>query len=124
MIEGREMEVEESFADLRVFERYCLSAHGSVMAAAGAVLGVSDPEALRRVGAGCGAVWVMRKRRVLLPPEDVTGVAREWLKAPASVRRSAAALPAVLAERDLRNEPRPRLVWDQLAVLGRAWLGV
>lgn len=124
MIEGRDMEAEDGMADLAAFERYCLAAHGSVMAAAGKALGVADVSGLRRVGAGCGAVWVMRKRPEWLPEGDVVGAARGWLAVPKELRRNAAALPAVLAARDLGRGVRPRLVWDQLAVVGRAWFGV
>jgi len=124
MIEGRDMEAEDGMADLAAFERYCLAAHGRVMAAAGKALGVADVSGLRRVGAGCGAVWVMRKRPEWLPEGDVVGAARGWLAVPKELRRNAAALPAVLAARDLGRGVRPRLVWDQLAVVGRAWFGV
>jgi phytoene synthase len=124
MIEGREMEAEESLPDLAAFELYCLTAHGSTMAAAGAVLGAQDREALQRLGAGCGAVWIMRRRPGWLPEGDLAGLARQWLATKVSDRRSAAVLPSVLAARDLRDLKRPRLVWDQLVVLARAKLGL
>lgn len=123
MIEGRERETDGAFADMAAFEEYCLAAHGAAMAAAGAAVGCFEGEALRRLGAGCGAVWVMRKRQGLRPEGDVEGVAQKWLAAELRDRRCAGALPAVLARRDLRRA-RPRLVWDQLAVVGRAWWGV
>jgi len=124
MIEGREMEAEGEIADLAAFEHYCLEAHGSTMAAAGLALGAGDADALRRVGAGCGAVWVMQRRKQFLPLEDVTVLAAAWLSTKVQQPRSTAVLPAVLAARDLRQGAHPRLLWDQLAVLRRAWLGI
>jgi len=123
MIEGREMEADD-IPDMAAFEKYCLQAHGSVMAAAGKALGISEVEALRRLGAGCGAVWAMRKRRQWVPEGDLPGLAKQWLATGVTERRSAAVLPAVLASRDLQHPDRPRLVWDQLAVVRRAWWGI
>jgi 15-cis-phytoene synthase len=121
MIEGREIETDETLPDLAAFEAYCRMAHGSTMQAVGKVLGVEDLAALETLGAGVGAVWVMRKRPQWLPEGDLVSVAREWL----GVRhpRGAAGLQAVLAKRDLGDLGRPRLVWDQLAVVWRAWVG-
>ena len=112
MIEAREAGVEEEGDPVALMRR----GPGALAAAAGTVLGASPDEqqALVVLGAACGMAGVLRNA-ALTPgrggwrvPAD-RAVALEMLGAPVRWRRAilAAALPGVLARRDLE---RPRAV--------------
>jgi len=154
MIAARETETEE-IATLADWRAYLLGSAGSLMVAAGRLLGMADPEPLRPLGAAYGAAGVLRsvpvltrQERCLLPadvlashglsPEAVIGGAdpspailalagagRGFLHAVAVPKPAiAAALPVVLARRDLARPLAaaiPRGIGDKLAV---TWAGL
>lgn len=144
MLDAREAE-SEPIPDQAAFEAYVLGTAGGVMVAAGLALGMADAEALRRLGGAYGITGVLRnvpalarQNRSVLPAEmtDATGqvqpaplarlqqLGRTWSASPPLVPRAAlaAALPAVLARRRLRN-PDSTILGDRLAILSAALRG-
>jgi phytoene synthase len=138
VIEAREAEAELGFETFEQWRAYVLGSAGGLAVAAGRLLGATDPEALRPLGAAYGIAGLLRSAefhervgRQLLP----AGVPRQrlvaeglaLLKPVALPRRAiAAALPAVLARRDLRrrsNFSGPRGLGDRLAVVWAAVVG-
>jgi phytoene synthase len=153
LIDAREAEAEPGFETLAHWRSYLCGSAGGVMVAAGRLLGVPDPEALRPLGAAYGIAGLLRsipmhsrQGRCLLPVDVLAGhdltpghvIAEPSAEAVRPVmqrlaheglillrplrlpRRSiAAALPAVLARRDLRRAPSypPRGIADRLAVV-------
>jgi 15-cis-phytoene synthase len=158
IIDAYETESEPYIESLADWRAWLLAGAGGIAVAAGRLLGATNPEIFRPVGAGLGAARVIRwnhvlarRGRCLLPadvlsesglsvhaaiahPEspDVATVLRRLAaaglgflaQAPSGrVTRAlvAAALPAVLARRDLRRgpaaHPGPRGLADRLAVI-------
>jgi phytoene synthase len=126
MIEAREDALGETPGD---FVDLMRRGPGALAAAGGAVLGAAaeELEALVRLGAGCGVAGVLRNQALTGWPGGWRGLADRQvgeglLGSPARWRRDiiAAALPAVLARRDLarRLAVRRRGAGDFLAVLG------
>jgi 15-cis-phytoene synthase len=155
LIEARELEVEPAIETLEAWHEYVRGSAGGLAVAAGRLLDVPDPEALRPLGAAYGTAGILRsvpaharQGRCLLP-EDVLSkhgltreqvianptaapvqtvirsLANEGLRLLGSTPRLprgavAAALPAVLARRDLRRAPwfpAQRGLPDRLAVV-------
>ncbi len=131
MIEGREMEPET----LAGWCAYVRATAGGLAVTAGRALGAGELAALRDLGSAYGVAGVLRNAQARGDPALAglgAGLAergREWL---AAGRRSgvprtalAAALPAVLASRDLRRgSPMGRRgLPDRLAVLAAAVRG-
>jgi phytoene synthase len=154
LIDAREVEAEPAIDTLPVWRAYLLNTAGGLAVAAGGLLGVSDPEALRPLGAAYGVAGLLRsvsaharQGRCMLPedvlaehgliPEQViatpaattvqdvvrqlAGEGLGLLARPGHFPRQAiaAALPAVLARRDLGRAPAfPMLrgLGDRLAV--------
>jgi 15-cis-phytoene synthase len=161
LIDAREIEAQPAIATLDAWRAYVLSNAGGLAVAAARVLGASEPEALRRLGAAYGVAGLLRsipaharQGRCLLPGDTLAehGLAREQMIAnpmAGSVqpvighlarlglglldhplywprRTVAAALPAVLARRDLRRAPEfpaHRSLGDRLAVIRAGLLG-
>jgi phytoene synthase len=138
VIEAREAEAELGFETFEQWRAYVLGSAGGLAVAAGRLLGATDPEALRPLGAAYGIAGLLRsaefherRGRQLLP----AGVPRQRLVAegltllkPVALHRRAiaAALPAVLARRDLRRAEGfrgPRGLGDRLAVVWAALTG-
>lgn len=104
MIDAREAEA-EPMETAEAFSAYLLGSAGGVMVAAARALGEEEPERLRKPGAACGAMGVLRNVPALarqdrcLLPEDVlraagssgAAVAREGV-VPAAVREHVTAL--------------------------------
>jgi len=156
LIDAREVETED-IATLADWRFYLLGSAGGLMVAAGRLLGMAQPEALRPLGGAYGAAGVLRsvpalarQGRCVLPmdvlahhdlsPEAIVGGAdpRRAIQAlaaqgigllrPVSVPKPAiaAALPVVLARRDLArplDTPGPRGIGDKLAVTWAALTG-
>ncbi len=156
LIDARETEAEPAIPTLAAWRDFILRGAGGLAVAAGRLLGASEPERLRPLGAAYGVAGMLRsvgalaaQRRCLLPadvlaahglrPEGVVlnpadpalpAALRDLARAGESLLdgasrlrlpRSAiaAALPAVLARRDLRRgvpPPGPRRFGDRLAV--------
>jgi 15-cis-phytoene synthase len=122
MIEGRESEAPHGVLE---WAEYVRATAGALAVAAGRALGATEVEGLRAFGAAYGASGVLRNAALggeKVPPE-LAEAGRQWL---AEGRRRgvprpalAAALPAVLAARDLRRAApvRERGAGDKLAVL-------
>jgi phytoene synthase len=154
LIEAREAEVDGDFPTLEAWRGWMLAGAGGLAVAAGRALGVTEPavlDGLRLRGAGYGVAGLLRSRFVLARqgrapwPADLLAAAdegamferlaeqgRHWLKAatdgpPVPRPAMAAALPAVLARRDLRRplaaEVRARGLGDRLAVTIAALTG-
>ncbi|MSP05861.1 MAG: phytoene synthase [Acetobacteraceae bacterium] len=155
LIDAREIEADRAIASLPAWRAYVLGTAGGLAVAAGQLLGASEPEGLRSLGAAYGVVGILRAVPALarhgrcLLPEDVLGahglspeavvsgadptgamaelarMGRDFLRPIVLPRASvAAALPAVLAKRDLRRLPMasgPRGLGDRLAV---TWAGL
>ncbi len=139
LIDAREIEAEPEIPTLDAWRAYLRGTAGGVAVAAARLLGASDPEQLREPGAAYGAAGVLRNApllarqgRSLLPadlPDRPKAIARLTAegRAMADTRRLvlpreaiAAALPVVLARRDLRRPNRPagpRGLGDRLAVM-------
>ncbi|MBV9782807.1 MAG: squalene/phytoene synthase family protein [Acidisphaera sp.] len=106
LIEAREIEAEPPIPTLAAWRDYLLGTAGQVAAIAGGLLGASDCEGLRLLGAAYGAAGVLRSVEIqasrgrCLLPEDV--LARHGLSVEAVIAapRAAALLPVmrVLAE--------------------------
>ena len=136
IIDARESEVEglPTEADWRAAQ---LGGAGGVQRGFGQVLGVSAPdtlEQLRAVGAAYAAGAMRRHQaalaaagRIAVDEVLLLAAGQEWLRQAGRLRlgraRVAAALPAVLARRDLSGPPNagPRGIGDRLA-LSAAWL--
>ncbi len=139
IIDAREAEAEPAIPTLVAWRAYVRGTAGGIAVAAGRLLGAPDPEQLRDPGGAYGAAGVLRSAallarqgRSLLPadmpdrPDATAQLAAEGL-AMADTRRLAlpraavaAALPVVLARRDLRRPdpaPGPRGLGDRLAVV-------
>jgi phytoene synthase len=156
LVAARETEAEPSIPTLDAWRDFLLAGAGGLAVAAGRLLGATEPERLRPLGAAYGVAGMLRsvgalaaQRRCLLPadvlaahglvPEGVAlnpadpalqpalrALATEGLRLldqTGGVRLAraaiAAALPAVLARRDLRRGipvPGPRGFGDRLAV--------
>ncbi len=107
LIDAREIEAEPAVATLDAWRSYLMGTAGGLAVAAGRLLGVPDPEALRGPGAAYGAAGVLRgvpalaRRHRLLLPADV--LARHGLSVEGAI---AAPLdpPALAAMRDLAHE--------------------
>lgn len=157
MIDGREAEADQEIATIADWRTYLLGTAGGLTVAAGRLLGMAEPEALRSLGAAYGAAGVLRAvpvlarhGRCLLPadflamhdlsPEAVVSGAdpatavralaeegRGFLRSIVLPRAIvAAALPAVLARRDLARLPAPpvpRALGDKMAVTWAALRG-
>jgi phytoene synthase len=162
IIEAHEIEADSHIETLADWRAWLLAGAGGIAVAAGALLGVPEPERLRPSGAALGVARVIRWNSVLAPrnrcllPADLLAEAgvsvHEAIAAPESpevtavLRRLAAegehflaqgpsgrmprdqvaaALPSVLARRDLRRgpplHPGPRGFSDRLAV---TWSGL
>jgi 15-cis-phytoene synthase len=132
LIDAREIEADEAIADIAAFTAYIRGTAGRLARLAGQILGEDCP-ALEGLGAAYGIAAILRANRTpLLPadattPADVAALAQTWLTARAPRRLRAAALPAVLARRDLAHwQPGapagPRGLGDRLAVLAAALL--
>lgn len=157
MIDSREAESGHEIATIADWQAYLLGTAGGLAVAAGRLLGMGEPEALRPLGAAYGAAGVLRavpalarRGRCLLPADVLAGhglcpeavvsgadpsaairalvkVGRAFL-CPITLPRAAiaAALPAVLARRDLARLPAPlvpRALGDKLAVTWAALRG-
>lgn len=157
MIDAREAEADAEMPTVADWRAYLLGSAGGLAVAAGRLLGIVEPEALRPLGAAYGAAGVLRavpalarQGRCLLPadvlaahglsPEAVvsgadptaairalTAEGRGFLR-PIVLPRAAiaAALPAVLARRDLARLPAPpvpRGLGDKCAVIWAALTG-
>jgi 15-cis-phytoene synthase len=129
MIDAREAEV-DGIPDMAAFEAYALGTAGALMVAAGRALGMAAAEGLRRPGAAYGVAGLRRAelrrdtgRIPDLPAAEAMG--RAWLRDLPHVPGPAvaAALPAVLARRDLARPPLPgdRPWTDRVAV---TWAGL
>ncbi len=156
MVDGREIEADEFIETTAAWQDYLLSTQGELAAQSGRLLGITDLEPLRLIGAAHGAGWLVRSHgmlagqgRCLLPadllsrhglsphaavsrpgaPEmqralnELADTASGWLRQARTAwprTQIAAALPAILAARDL-NRPghpfAPRGLADRLAVL-------
>jgi phytoene synthase len=159
IIDARELEADPCFETLADWRAWLLAGAGGLAAAAGRLLGATDPEILRPLGAAYGVSGVLRAFRVMslagrcllpldvlaahgLTPEeamaapdspamtaalrDIAGEGRGFLASGARVppQAAAAALPSVLARRDLARWPvvaHPRGLGDRLAV---TWHGL
>jgi phytoene synthase len=156
MIEGREVETDETVPDLAAFRAYVEATAGGHAAAAGRLLGADAPTIarLRSLGTAYGVAGVLRSVPALaragrcLLPEDVLAdqrltvhdvIARPAAFDPTPLRAEAArllaagsgrfpraiiaaALPAVLARRDLAR-PAPRGLAARLAVVAAYMIG-
>jgi phytoene synthase len=157
LIDARQGEVAPEFPTLADWRAHLFATQGELAATAGKALGAEAAPALRLFGAAYGAARLLRsipalarQGRVLLPADSLAAhglspegpalaavrarlaaEAASWL---AEARRSRlpraalpAALPAVLAARDLRQaseaEPRPRGLGARLSVLMAALRG-
>ena len=129
MVDAREAEI-EPLDTMAAFEAYVLGTAGALMVAAAAVLGMTDAEALRRPGAAYGIAGLRRAERRQVTgriPDEAGAVAlgRRWVAAlpPVPGTAVAAALPIVLARRDLVREAGAgeRRWSDRVAV---AWAGL
>jgi 15-cis-phytoene synthase len=131
MIEGRESDPPASAAE---WKAYIDATAGALAVAAGHALGAEQVEGVRCFGAAYGAAGMLRnaalqRTAAIKFASELRDAGRAWL---AEGRRLgvtrpalAAALPAVLADRDLRrSEPvRERGAGDKLAVLAAAVRG-
>jgi phytoene synthase len=154
LIDAREAEAEPAFETAQDWRAYLLGCAGGVAVAAGRLLGSSDAEGLRPLGAAYGIAGLLRsipaharQGRCLLPRDILAGhgltpegvVAEPHAAGVQAVMRQlaheglmlltpprligcaiAAALPAVLARRDLGRAPalsQPRGLGDRLAVM-------
>jgi phytoene synthase len=109
MIAGREAEAEDAPPTVEAWLGYLASTAGALAEAAGFALGgaAAPAERLRGLGTAYGVAGLLRSHGGLLPRPVL-----------------AAALPAVLARRDLRHpgEMAARGLGDRLAVLAAAAL--
>ena len=136
MIDAREAEAEPAIATLQEWREYVLGSAGGIAVAAARLLGAADPGSMRPLGAAYGIAGLLRSaamharqgRRMLPANASIEDIAREGLALlrPMSLSRHvvAAALPAVLARRDLRRAPDfpvQRGLADRLAV---TWAGL
>jgi phytoene synthase len=139
LIDAREAEA-EPIAGRDEFLSYVRGTAGGLARVAGGCLGVEDDEGLRRLddlGTGYAIVAILRNHdalaargRVVMPADgdDFAAVAAGLLGARPPRRGIAAALPAVLARRDLARlragaPVRPRTLGDRLAVIGAGLTG-
>jgi phytoene synthase len=138
MIDAREAGVESEFATMEKWRDYVMGSAGGVAVAAARLLGATDPECMRPFGAAYGIAGLLRgatiharQGRHMLPANArIEDLAREGLALlrPTSLPRNviAAALPAVLARRDLRRSPHfpmQRGLADRLAVMFAGFSG-
>jgi phytoene synthase len=145
LIDAREVEAEPGIPTVVAWLAYLRATAGGLAVAAGRLLGAPDPERLRDPGAAYGAAGVLRAApalarhgRTLLPvelarrPDASQLLAKEGLAlADTSALRLprgavAAALPVVLARRDLRRVGQPagpRGLGDRLAVIAAGLRG-
>ena len=136
MIDAREAEAEPLFATMQEWREYVMGSAGGIAVAAARLLGAADPESMRPLGVAYGIAGLLRSaamharqgRRMLPANASIEDIAREGLALlrPMSLSRHvvAAALPAVLARRDLRRAPDfplQRGLADRLAV---TWAGL
>jgi 15-cis-phytoene synthase len=132
MIDAREAEAEPEFETLEGWRAYLHGSAGGVAVAAGRLLGAPSPEILRPLGVAYGIAGILRSaetharqgRRMLPADRSVEQLVAEGLTLlrPMQLPRAiiAAALPAVLARRDLRRAPKfpaQRGLGDRLAVV-------
>ena len=134
LIAAREIEAQPEIPDAETFFGYARGTAGRLARVAGKVLGV-DSDAVEDLGTAYGISGILRAAPALraqgrcLLPTDGTPVpaliaqARQLLQAIPPRSALAAALPAVLARRDLGRPWRPRGLGDRLAVLRAAVTG-
>ncbi len=134
LIAAREAEAELEIPDAGSFAAYARGTAGGLARIAGGVLGV-DSDAVEDLGTAYGiagilraAPFLARQGRSLLPadgtpPASLIAMARGLLRAQPPRAALAAALPAVLARRDLGRPYAPRRLGDKLAVLRAAATG-
>ena len=137
MIDAREAEA-EPFDTPEAWLDYLNGSAGGVMVAAGRLLNAPDPEALRPLGVAYGIAGLLRsisvherQGRSMLPPDrpvDQLAALGLGMVRPMRLPRRviAAALPAVLARRDLKRvpfNPPQRGLGDRLAVVFAAMTG-
>jgi len=130
MIDAREAEADPAFETMEDWRAYVDGSAGGLAVAAGRLLGAPEPESLRPLGSAYGIAGLLRSsacaqqgRRMLPADTPVEQLVEEGLSLLRPVhlprRAIAAALPAVLARRDLRrapNFPPQRGLGDRLAV--------
>jgi phytoene synthase len=132
MIDAREAEAEPGFVTVQDWRNYVFNSAGGVAVAAGRLLDAPEPERLRPLGAAYGIAGLLRSeavharhgRRLLPPGLSSQQIAAEGLALLRPLRLPrhaiAAALPAVLARRDLTRVPAIRMhrgFGDRLAVV-------
>ncbi len=133
MISAREADAEGTAATLPAFLARMRAGPGSLAMAAGLLLGADAAEQarLRDLGAAYGIAGTLRNAAAMaapcvLPADMLQPAGLQLLGRPKRMMRNslAAALPGVLARRDLRKAPSiPRGVGDKLAVLVAALRG-
>lgn len=133
LIDAREMEADEEIADFPTFCAYSRGTGGRLARIAGKILGADSP-VLEDLGTGYAIAGILRvapylakQNRSLLPadgtaPDMLASHARRLLGGQPPRITLAAALPAVLARRDLAR-PHERNVWDRVAVFRAALMG-
>lgn len=133
LIDAREMEADEEIVDFPTFCTYARGTGGRLARIAGKILGADLP-VLEDLGTGYAIAGILRaapylakQNRSLLPadgtaPDMLAAHARRLLGGQPPRITLAAALPAVLARRDLAR-PHDRNVWDRVAVLRTALMG-
>ncbi len=134
LIDAREVEAEPEIPDAGSFAAYARGTAGGVARIAGGILG-ADSAAVEDLGTAYGiagilraAPFLARQQRSLLPadgtpPATLVAMARALLRAQPPRAALPAALPAVLARRDLGKPYAPRSLADRLAVLHAAITG-
>ncbi|MDD2704195.1 MAG: squalene/phytoene synthase family protein [Acidocella sp.] len=128
LVEAREVEADHEIPSLEAFLAYARGTGGRLARIAGKALG-ADSQAVEDLGTAYAisgilraAPFLARQERSLLPTdgtpqETLTGHARGLLAVRPPRSALAAALPAVLARRDLGRPYSPRGLMDRLAVL-------
>jgi phytoene synthase len=128
LVEAREVEADHEIPSLEAFLAYARGTGGRLARIAGKVLG-ADSQAVEDLGTAYAisgilraAPFLARQERSLLPTdgtprEALIGHARGLLAVRPPRPALAAALPAVLARRDLGRPYSPRGLMDRLAVL-------
>jgi phytoene synthase len=134
LITAREIEAEPEIPDFQTFMSYARGTAGRLARVAGGVLG-ADSDAIEDLGTAYGIAGILRaapflaaQDRSLLPadgtiPATIVIAAQKLLHARPPRAALAAALPAVLARRDLGKPYSPRGLGDRFAVLRAAVTG-